>query len=222
MHSDKSMRGRRFLCRVLLVLVLSALLPGCAEVLPEAAPRAEVVSDGLGATRQVWEHEHKLAASFERDMDYTRLKGLLYEDGYRVTYWVDGPQEAAPASARISRLEFDTPERDHEVLKAIIQELLPQDAVLSDFYGPYGDTSDFTERFEAPSLESVYEPLAYTKNPYLGGEHLFSMVVVRYSGSKPNVVIEIGPWRGIPPESMPPPFSTVPVSLPMPVPSVYP
>jgi hypothetical protein len=131
---------------------------------------------------------------------------------------VDGPQEVAPASARISRIELDTPERDPETLQALAHELLPDDAILNNFYGPSAGSGNFTEIFICPSLDGVYKPLAYTERVLVSGR--WSWVGVSYSISTPNIVIRVDPWGGIPPEYVPPPVPTLPV--PSPVPSVGP
>ncbi len=223
MRTGHSARGRRPLFWALLVVAFGSLLSGCVEIVSSPAPPADVVTGGLGATRREWEHDHRADGPFERDLGPTRLRGLVYDGAYRVTYWTDGSQETAPSSARISRIEFDTPESDPEVLKAVARELLPQDAVLHEAYGPSGDTSSFTEVYICPSLESAYGHLTYTAGVSPGDQGSWSRVVVSHAaGGIPGIVVQIGPWGGMPPDGMPPPLSTVPVSLPMPVPSVHP
>jgi hypothetical protein len=187
---------------VLLVVALGGLLPGCVEVMSSPAPRPLVISDGLGATRREWEHEHKLNGPFEGELNPARLRGLIYDGSYRVTYWADGPQEAAPASARISRIEFDTSERDPQVLKALARQLLPNDAALNNYYGLDNEPHDFSEVFMCPTLASAYEQLAYTDDTT--GSLYGAWVSVMYSDSTPNITIHIAAWGGVPPEGWPP------------------
>lgn len=203
--------GRRF-GWVLLVVVVGGLLSGCMEVMSSPAPKPLVISGGLGATRREWEHEHRLDAPFVGELSPDRLRGLIYDGSYRVTYWVDGPQEAAPASARISRIEFDTSERDVQVLKALAREMLPDDAVLNNQYGPDSEPLDFSEVFMCPTLANAYEQLAFTDYP--PGSLYGAWASVSYSDSTPTITIQISAWSGVPPEGWPPnAVPTLPVPL---------
>ncbi len=217
MLSCKSIR-RGTLCWVLLLVAFGFLLSGCAEVLPTIAPQPQVFSSGLGATRKEWEHDHKLARPFEREVDYFRLKGLLYDDGYGVTYWVDGPQETAPRYARISRIEFDTTVRDPAAMSNLARVLLPADAELIDYFSSDLALSNFTETYESQSLRGVYSPLPGLTNNV--DDWYWRRVRVNYSGESPNIVIQTEMWNGIPPERLPIPVPTLPAQMTPPVPSV--
>ncbi|MDQ5825372.1 MAG: hypothetical protein M3441_14360 [Chloroflexota bacterium] len=205
--------------RVLLVVALGALLSGCMEVLPSPAPRADVVSAGLGSTRREWEYDHKLDGSFTHELKAVTLTGLLYDGRYRVTYWVDGPQEAAPSSARISRLEFDTAHRDLQVLKAMVRELLPDDAVLTEHYDSYGGPSTFKQTFYSQSLSRAYGPLESMRDSRHSWYWSWRRVRVKYSPKEPNIVMHMDVSGGIPPESLPMSVPTLPAPLTPPVPS---
>jgi hypothetical protein len=193
---------------VLFLVAFGALLAGCAEVLPSMAPRPQLVSSGLGATRKEWEYDHKLVGPFERDVRSKRLRGLLYEGGIGVTYWVSGPQEAAPQSARISRIELDVPGHDHGMLRDLVASMLPEDATITQYNGPYDDPEIYDELLSSPSLGSVYKPL-HTFSDNLGAWY-WEQVRVKYSTGKPRVVILIERWGGIPPESSPLAVPTLP------------
>lgn len=200
---------------VLLVVVLGGLLPGCVEVMSSPAPKPLVISVGLGAARRDWEHNHRLDGPFEAGFTPARLRGLVYDGTYKVTYWADGPQEEAPASARISRIEFATSERDPEALRSIAREFLPEDAVVSSNYGPDPRTNEFTEVFFATSLMTAYQPLAFTEGRQLNEYDVWA--IVSYSeitSAKPHILIQISYWDGLPPEGWPPeavPTFSVPV-----------
>ncbi|HEY0070987.1 MAG TPA: hypothetical protein VGE04_13555 [Chloroflexia bacterium] len=199
----EGLRGRWPLYGLLLLVTLGGLLSGCAEVLSNSpAPRPDVITNGLGATRREWEHEHKVTSPFTGELKPNRLRGLIYDGAYRVTYWVDGPQEVAPASARISRIEFDTVERDAEVLRSLAREMLPDDATLSDFHWTSNGSGSFTEQYSCPSFSRIYEHLAYTDNSL--SDWQWSRANVLYSTSTPNIVIQIDPLSGVPPEGWPP------------------
>ena len=207
--------NRRSFCGVLLVVALGGLLSGCVEVMSNAAPKPLVISVGLGAARREWEHEHKLNGPFEAGFTPGRSRGLVYDSAYKVTYWVDGPQEAAPASARVSRIEFDTSERDPEVLKSLARELLPDDAVVNSSYGPDPGATNFTEVYVATSLTTAYGPLAFTYGRPLSGYGVWAIVTYsEITSNKPHIEIQISPWDGIPPEGSPPqaiPTFTIPL-----------
>ncbi|HVG00257.1 MAG TPA: hypothetical protein VND68_10490 [Chloroflexia bacterium] len=200
---------------VLLVVALGSLLSGCVEVMSSPAPKPLVISTGLGAARRDWEHKHRLDGPFEAGFTPARLRGLVYDGTYKVTYWADGPQEEAPASARISRIEFGTSERDTEALKSIAREFLPEDAVVNSNYGPDPRTNEFTEVFLATSLMTAYEPLAFTDGWPLNGYGVWATVAYsEIDSAKPHISIQISLWDGIPPEGWPPeavPTFSVPV-----------
>jgi hypothetical protein len=202
----------------LLAVALGSLLSGCVEVMSSPAPRPEVVTGGLGATRREWDHEHRVTGPFERELGPVTLRGLVYEGGYRVTYWVDGPQEVAPWSARISRIEFDTAHGDPAVLKAMVREMLPDDAVLTEYSDSYAGPGNFTETFDCQSIGSAYgslESMHYALETWY-----WRWVKVRYSSTAPNIVIHMDVWGGIPPESTTPAVPTLPVPLTPPAPSL--
>jgi hypothetical protein len=183
------------------------------EVMPSPAPRPEVISSGLGATRREWDHDHQVTGHFIGEFSLARLRGLVYDSAYKVTFWADGPQGVAPASARISRLEFDTVERDTGALRKLARELLPEDATLIDFYWSSAQTGNFTELYECPSFSRIYEHLAYTDTGIWEWNRL--RAIVSYSTTTPNFVIQIEPWGGSPPETWPPlavPTLTVPLT----------
>lgn len=200
---------------VLLVVAFGSLLSGCVEVMSSPAPKPLVISTGLGAARRDWENKHRLDGPFEAGFIPARLRGLVYDGTYKVTYWADGPQEEAPASARISRIEFATSERDPEALKSIAREFLPEDAVVNSNYGPDPRTSEFTEVFLAPSLMTAYEPLAFTEGRPLNEYDVWAIVSYsEISSTKPHISIQISYWDGLPPEGWPPeavPTFSVPV-----------
>ncbi|MDQ3703866.1 MAG: hypothetical protein M3437_01345 [Chloroflexota bacterium] len=220
MRSGKAVRPWLSSRWVLLVVALGALLSGCMEVLPSPAPRADVVSAGLGSTRGEWEHDHKLDGPFTRELEPVTLNGLVYDGRYRVTYWVDGPQEAAPSSARISRIEFDTAHRDLHVLKAMVREMLPDDAVLTEHFDSNGGPSTFKQTFYSQSLSKAYGPLESMHGSYNDWYWSWRRVRVKYSPKEPNIVMHMDVSGGIPPGSLPTPVPTLPAPLTPPLPSL--
>ncbi|HEX8228268.1 MAG TPA: hypothetical protein VF826_03025 [Chloroflexia bacterium] len=218
MQGGKAVRGRLSSRRVLLVVALAAILSGCMEVMPSPAPRPDVVSTGLGSTRREWEYDHKLDGPFARKFRADTITGLLYDGRYRVTYWADGPQEAAPSSARISRIEFDTDHGDPQVLKAMVRELLPNDAVLTEYSDSYAGPGNFTETFDCQSFRRAYGLLESMTDAM--DSMYWSRVRVRYSPTAPNIVMQMDVWGGIPPESTPIPAPTLPAPSTPPVPSL--
>lgn len=215
---------------LIFLLVVGVLLPGCMELAPEIAPRSPVQSRGLGASRKDWEREHSLDGGFERQMGPVKLRGLSYDAGrYLVTYWVDGPQEVASSYARISRIEFDIDDWDSKETSDLVRTMLPHDADMYDSYRLteintvriLNGTEGFTDSFLCPSLADAYEHLEVTKHTPLQGQD-WAWASVSYSLTSPNVVIQLDPWGGIPPESAPPPLGTLPLNVPAPITTITP